>query len=122
MALVTMAYPYGLTRQVQRHSDESAPNTTLTVEVPAGNVRRLVEVLVKYSSTPVHAGIKIDLDSGLGASWNVQLAISAINQQTFIYSPSNDFYLGDDDALIVTAPAGGGAVTSAIAVYTETLS
>ena len=101
----------GVRTAVVRDKDQSAANTALTVTTPTGAVRKLLFVTVKYSAAPTQGGVTVELDSGAGAAWDTPLFTGTANAQNNVYLP--------DDAIKVTAPAGGGVLTSAISVYTE---
>lgn len=106
-------------RDHARVTGQSAGNTILTVATPAGPARRVLFATVKYSAVPVHAGVTHDLDSGAGAAWDTLLATGVANARDNVYFPDGDLKLAADDVFSVTAPAGGGVITSNIAIYTE---
>lgn len=104
---------------LHRHSDVSGANAILALTVPLGG-GRLIGVFCKYSAVPVQAGVTTELDSGVGAAYDTTLNTGAANAQSTAYQPVNDLVIGEDDAIRVTAPAGGGVITSQISIYTET--
>lgn len=106
-------------RRIHRHSEASAANTALTVSVGGHAGKRLLQVLVKYSAAPTHAGVTTELDSGAGAAYDTTLNTGAANAQNTVYNPGGTLLIGSDDAIKVTAPAGGAGITSQISVYTE---
>lgn len=106
-------------RSIQRHVETGAANTLLTATKLFGAAARLISVHCKYSAVPVHAGVATALDSGAGAAYDVTLATSAANLQNSSQLFNGAICFGDDDAIVVTAPAGGAGITASIAVYTE---
>jgi hypothetical protein len=103
--------------QLDRQTQKSAANAQNDLSVPAGNVRRVLWIGVSYSA-PVTQDVTVSLDSGAGADYDHVLAtISLSNAQHGVYVPSGGLFLQSDDALKVSAPAGGAGVTSAISVY-----
>lgn len=120
MALVTTLVGRSIRgNQIYRHSDASAANTELVVSVPAGSGRRILQSTVVYSAAPTQAGVTFDIDSGVGAAYDATLNTGSANAQTSNYLPDGELHIGKDDAFKVTAPAGGGVITSQIVVYTE---
>ena len=109
----------GVRTAVVRDKDQSAANTALTVTTPTGAVRKLLFVTVKYSAAPTQGGVTVELDSGAGAAWDTPLFTGTANAQNNVYLPDEEVLILPDDAIKVTAPAGGGVITSAISVYTE---
>lgn len=98
-----------------RVSEQSAANTALTLS--ARGPARVVLVTAQYSNTPVQAGVTSELDSGLGANFDVTLNTGSANARTTIYNPGGDVPIAEGDAVRITAPAGGANIVCAIAVY-----
>lgn len=122
MAEATKSTPFALSGPVavERLTNQSAADTALSVSTPAGKRRRFLYATVKYSASPTQAGVTFELDSGKGAAWDVVLDTGSADAQTTVLVPNNQrFELGEDDVIKVTAPAGGGVITSAISIYTE---
>ena len=111
----------GEDRRLQRHTETGAANTALAVTVGGHKGKRVVQVLVKYSAAPTQAGVTTELDSGAGAGYDTLLNTGTANAQNTVYNPGGTVVLGKDDALKVTAPAGGAGITASISVYTEEL-
>ena len=109
----------GSAKTVNRFTEASEANTALTATVGPGQSRRLLQVTVAYSATPVQTGVTVEIDSGAGAAYDCTLATGAANARYTVYIPDSEIIIGKDDAVKVTAPAAGGAITSAIAVYAE---
>jgi len=105
--------------KIFRYTDVSAANTLLALTIAGGIGRRFLHSVVKYSATPVQAGVTVGLDSGVGAAYDGTFNTGTANAQTTVYQPVGGLLFGGDDAIVVTAPAGGGVITAAISVYTE---
>lgn len=118
--MAVTAKPVGHVRgkQLTRYVETGAANTQLVATIAAGTARRLVAVLVAYSAAPTQAGVTTVLDSGAGAGYDNTLDTGSANAQYTVYGPSVEIFFGDDDAVVVTAPAGGAGITASIAVYT----
>lgn len=106
-------------KQVMRIAQTSAAATALTLAVPGGPGRRLLQVTVAYSAAPTQAGVSAALNSGAGAGYDSTLNTGSANAQFTNYMPDGEVFIGNDDSLDVTAPSGGGVITAAIAVYVE---
>ena len=104
-----------------RHTGTGAANTEFSLIVTHAGSGRVNCVCAKYSAAPTQAGIKVVLDSGAGTSYDSTLHTGTANAQSTVYNPGGIIALGFDDALVVTAPAGGPGITAAISVYTEDL-
>ena len=76
---------------------------------------------VKYSAGPTQTGVTVELDNGAGATWDTLLSTGSANAQNTTYFPDGKLTIADGDALKVTAPAAGGAITSSISIYVEVL-
>lgn len=113
-------YPIGKgATSVERLSEASAADTAKSLSTPVGKSRRLVFATVKYSAAPTQAGVTVKIDSGAGAAYDAVLLTGSANAQTTVHIPSDDLIICDDDIIKVTAPGGGGVITSQIAIYTE---
>lgn len=101
-------------------SGTSAANAVLNVSAPAtSKAVYLKAVFVKYSAT-VTQNVTVTLNSALGASFDITLntiAISAGTQGTYL--PAVPIPVAAGDTIDVSAPAGGGGVTSTIAIYAD---
>lgn len=104
-----------------RITDVSAANTQLVLTALLGVAFRLVAVLVKYSAAPTQAGVLTELDSGVGAAYDTTLNTGAANAQSTAFIPGNDLDVAEDDAVRVTAPAGGVGITSQITILARKL-
>lgn len=122
--MATTSTLVGMTRDgraIHRHVEAGAANTQLAVTFnPAGPCRILL-VTARYSAAPTQAGVTAVLDSGAGAEYDTTLNTGSANAQNTVYSPNYRPVLSGDDALVVTAPAGGVGITAAVAIYTEGL-
>lgn len=114
-------YPLGnYPTAIEKLTNVSAGDTALSVSTPVdGKLRRLLYVAVHYSAAPTHTGIIILLDSGVAATLDTPLYDGADNELDKFYVPNGKLMLTDDDVIKVTAPAGGGVITSAISIVTE---
>ena len=108
-------------RRILRWVETSAADTLLAVSVPGGSGRRVVQVSASYSAAPTQAGVTTEIDSGAGAAYDATFNTGSANARYTNYQPTTPLVLGNDDALRVTAPAGGGVITSSIVVITEDL-
>ena len=104
-----------------RTTGASAANTAQTVSTPTGNRRKLLFVTVVYSAvTTVDA--TVTLNSGEGAAYDALLSTMAlINNTDGVFIPDGEVIIQSDDAIDVLAPAGGGGITSAVAIYSEVM-
>lgn len=102
---------------IERHSETSAANTALTVSVAPGFPFKFLYSTVAYSAAPTQAGVTTTLNSGISADYDSTLNTGTANARYTNYIPDGDVRLGEDDAIDVTAPAGSGVITAAIAVY-----
>lgn len=107
-------------KQIFRCIETSAADTLLTSSLALGWLGRVLLVTVAYSAAPTQAGATVALDSGAGAGYDSTLNTGTANARYTNYAPAN-LILPTSDALVVTAPAGGGVITSSIAVYVEGL-
>lgn len=119
MAIATKEFA---SKRGRRFTDASAADTLLALSTPAVPVSRLPfkvsYVAVKYSAAPTQAGVTIELDSGAGVAYDTTLSTGSANAQNTVYFPTgDDLILANGDAIRVTAPAGGGVITSAISIY-----
>lgn len=101
---------------------QSTANASKTVTTTTGVKRRILFATVKYSAA-VSVTATVTLLSALGAAWNTLLANIAFSANTDgLWVPSHsEFVIGTGDQIQVVAPAGGGGITSAIAIYSEIL-
>ncbi len=113
-------YPIGsYPTTIEKLTNVSGANASLSLSTPIGKLRRLLHVTVKYSAAPTHSGITVELDNGIGSAHDVELDKSAANLQNYPYIPGDKLVINDDDVIKVTAPAAGGVITSAISIVTE---
>lgn len=97
----------------------SAANTSQTVTEATKAARRILGVFVAYSNTPTHSGVTVTLDSGAGSAYDTVLYTGSTNARYTAYIPDGEVFVLEDDAIAVTAPAGGSGITSSISIYTE---
>jgi hypothetical protein len=109
-----------ITRQGGRlRGAEAGTANTQLVSTHTGERCELVMVTCKYSAAPTQAGVTVSLDSGAGAAYDAVLSTGSANAQTTVYTPTVPIPILSDDAIVVTAPAGGGGITAAITIYTN---
>jgi hypothetical protein len=106
-------------KKIFRHVETGGANGILAMSVGGHGGRRVRQVTVAYSGAPTQAGVSVALDSGAGAGYDSTLSTGTANARYTNYIPDGGILLGEDDALLITAPAGGGVLTSSAAVYTE---
>jgi hypothetical protein len=101
---------------------QSAANASQSVATATGLKRRILYATIQYSTT-VSLSVTVTLLSALGAAWNTVLATVVFTAQAggVWVPPHAEFIIAPGDSIQVTAPAGGGGVTSAIAIYNEIL-
>lgn len=126
MAAITASYDSAVKASgaVERWYGTGTANqadTLSSAAVGKGYVTRLVYVGVHYSNTATYTGtaLTVKIDSGLGASFDVQLGAGTDNAEDFTYSPDEEIFLFNGDAIIVAAPAGGSGVTASVVIVTE---
>lgn len=97
----------------------ASSDTLTTTAVAAHHRQRISYVSCVYSGSPTQTGVLVTIDSGLGAAYDTLLATGSANATTTVYAPDADIWLLPGDALVVTTPSGGGALTAAISVVVE---
>ena len=124
MALTTLKVPLNKNEAVgrlDRDSDVSGANAQVIVTTPVGAPRRLIGAFAVYSAAPTQTGVIIEIDSRLGAGGDFPLLTGTANARYTSYIPTDDLILPDDDAIRVTAPAGGVGITSTVYILTEVM-
>lgn len=99
----------------------SGANGIGTADTSAGLGKkwRLSHVTTKYSAAPTQAGVTVTLNSGAGSGFDTVLNTGSANVQNTTFIPSSPLYFMEDDQIDVSAPAGGGVITSSTAIYCE---
>lgn len=122
MALVNRKTPFN-DQRLDVDSNVSGADNPLTVSTVAGPIKRLISVEVIYSATPVQGGITVTRNSGIlpDGAHDIELKKGSANIKDTVYIPDEKLMIDTDDVIDVLAPAGGGVITSAIAIYTEVL-
>lgn len=92
---------------------------TLVVTPSARALRKICFVAVKYSATPVQAGVTAELDSGGGAAYDSTFFTGSANAIDTSWVPAGEILIPAGDQLKITAPAGGGVITASITVVTK---
>lgn len=108
-------------KNIERHVETGAANTSLTSSLALSFPSRVLFVTVAYSAAPTQAGVTTTLNSGAGAGYDSTLNTGSANARYTNYLPDAELILAEDDALDVTAPAGGAGITASIAIYVERL-
>ena len=104
---------------LERITKTGSANADATLSTEGKTARRLIMVTVQYSAAPTQSGVTVALDSGAGADYDITLSTGSANAQSTVYIPSGDVIIKEDDAITVTAPAGGAGITASIAIYTK---
>lgn len=120
MALATKLKEIDIASRIEVFSDASLANTAITVTSPVGALRHILLVTITYSAT-ITVDPTITLNSGLGSAYDtlLQSVDSGAGATDMVWIPDEELWIMDDDVLDVLAPAGGGGITSAIAIYTR---
>lgn len=100
-------------------SGASTADAAVTVSTTTGTHLRIHYYTVKYSAAPTQTGVLATLDSGIGAAYDTQLVTGTANVQNVFYQFNPPLVICEDDQLDVLAPAAGGVITSAVAIYGE---
>ena len=110
-------------KSLKRFSGKSGANGILSVSTLSGKKYVVHQVIISYSATPVQAGVTVNHDSGLGSDYDAVLLTGSANARYTIFPVdlTKPFIVMEDDNLVVTAPAGGGVITSAITILAEEL-
>lgn len=104
--------------QHQRHSDQSESGANLTVSTPAGSVRRILLVTVKYTANAT-VNVTITLNSGAGADRDTLLDTIALSAGTDgKYVPAAPLIISADDTIDVFAPLLSSKTVSVV-IYSE---
>lgn len=101
---------------------ESTDNAPVTLVVELTEIWRLYSVEIAYSAE-VTLDVLVERDSGLGVAYDVRLATMQMSDNRWaVYIAEEVIGFIEDDILVVTAPAGGAGITSAIVVYGNEMS
>lgn len=102
---------------------KSTANAELSVSTEKGARYLVHQVIASYSASPTQTGVVVSLDSGLGADYDADLLTGTANARYTIFPEDliKPFIVMEKDVLTVTAPAGGGVITSAISILAEKL-
>jgi hypothetical protein len=117
---ITTAAGGTVVRSIERHVESGTANTQLVVTV-TGKACRLLAVNCHYSGAVTQAGVTTAVDSGAGANFDFTYNTGSANAQDTSYIPSVAPVFMADDAIIVTAPAGGAGDIAHVTIYTEPL-
>lgn len=99
----------------------SGANGIGTASTTAGKKYRLIQVCTAYSGSPTQAGVTVTLNSGLGGGFDTVLNVGTANARYTTFIPSSELIFGPEDTIDVSAPAGGGSLTSSTSIYCEEL-
>lgn len=108
-------------KSIKRYNGVSTANSAKSISTPVGKKMLVHQVTVAYSGNPTQTGVTVNLDSGLGAGYDVALDTGSANARYHVYKPTTPIIVMEDDIITVTAPAGGGALTSAITILAQEL-
>lgn len=102
----------------QRLSVQSDVGVDLTVSTPAGSIRKILFVTVKYTANAT-VNVTITLNSGAGSDRDTVLDTIALSAGTDgKYVPSAPLIISDDDTIDVFAPLLS-LETSSVVIYSE---
>lgn len=104
----------------RRYVETGGSNSILTMTVTPGVAFRVLDTVVSYSNTPTQAGVTVALDSGAGSGYDGTMNTGTANVRYTAYQPTR-LSLAADDAIVITAPAGGGGITCSASCYVELL-
>ena len=110
-------------RHLERWVATSAANTEITTSTSTtpSALRKLLYITVKYSAAPTQTGVTVTLNNGAGSGYDTLMTTGTANAQATFYRPDDEVLLMSDDVIDVVGPAAGGAITCAVAIYTEIL-
>lgn len=97
----------------------SGANAIGTASTTAGKKYRLSHVCTAYSGSPTQPGVTVTLNSGVGAAFDCVLNTGTANARYTTFIPSSELIIAEDDMIDVSAPAGGGSLTSSSVIYCE---
>ena len=100
-------------------STANQADTLTSPIVPTGGSQRVLYVSCNYSAAPTQAGVLIEIDSALGATYDSELFLHPANGQRNFFVGDPEVWLLPGDAVRVSAPAGGGVITAAIEIVLE---
>lgn len=106
---------------IYRYTETGGANAALVAACAPAVPFRFLSAHAVYSAAPAQAGVTTKLDSGAGAAFDSTLNTGAANAQFTNNQPNPSLHLGDNDAVEVTAPAGGVGITASVSVYVEEL-
>jgi len=109
-------------KSLKTFSGKSAANTAQSVSTELGKKYLVHRVIASYSAAPTQAGVTAALDSKLGTDYDAVIYTGSANARyNFLPLDSKPFLVMEGDVFTVTAPAGGGVITSAISIIAEEL-
>lgn len=115
------------TPKLARYTGQSADNAAVTVTANPATRFRLLWYAFAYSGAPTHGGVTARFDSGDGAAFDVT-ETGAANAQQALEGPGAagaskmvGAIFRSADNFVVTAPAGGAGITSAVTIEVEIL-
>lgn len=126
MATITALMSYSPTKSggyLMTVYGTSAANTSGELTSPVvgrAHRQRVVSIHVHYSAAPTQTGVTVTKDSARGSAYDSNLSTGVANSQDFVYIPDEgELWIGIGDAILVTAPAAGGVITSSIEIVLE---
>lgn len=110
-------------KSLKRYVQTGTANAINSLSTPIGRKLLVHQVTISYSNTPTQAGVTVNLDSGAGAGYDAVLLTGDANARYTIFpiNLTKPFILMEDDVLVITAPAGGGSLTSSITILAQEL-
>jgi len=108
-------------KSIKRYNKAVGANAINSLSTTVGKRMLVHQVTVAYSAAPTQAGVTVNLDSGLGAGYDIALDTGSANARYHVYKPTTPIIVMEDDVITVTAPAPGGVITSAITILAQEL-
>lgn len=98
----------------------SAAATAMTVTTPSDNkAKQLMYAVAHYSGSPTQTGVTFNIIPAAGTAYQTTLSTGSANVQDTSYVPGAPLILLPGDKFSVTAPSGGGSLTSAVTIAWE---
>ncbi len=100
-------------------STANQADTLTSTAVPTGGCQRLLYAVCNYSGAPTQAGVTIEIVSAVSSAYDTLLQLHIANAQKNVYIGDPEIWLLPGEAVRISAPAGGGTLTSACKIVLE---